>query len=104
SWQARVTELRFVSLASDHLRTINAGLKDVNELLYALRAYFESRDLRPTRDEYLAFSGSLRERVAGLRGTGWALRVTTAERDAFEREVRASGLPEFQITERDAGG
>ncbi|MFL5284385.1 MAG: putative bifunctional diguanylate cyclase/phosphodiesterase [Rhodopila sp.] len=104
TWQARMTELRFISLASDHLQTINAGLKDASELLYALRAYFESCEQPPVRSEYLAFSSSLRERVAGLRAAGWAPHITAAERDAFEREVQASGLPDFQITERDAGG
>src|SRR4051812_31177817 len=103
-WQARMTELRFFSLASHRLQTINAGLKDANELLYSLQAYFESRDNRPARREYQAFSSSLRERVAGLRSTGWAPHVAAAERDAFEQEIRASGLPDFQITERDASG
>src|SRR5690242_746936 len=104
NWQARVTELRFAGLACDHLQAINAGLRDANELLYALRAYFESLDHPPTRTEYLAFAGSMRDRVAGLRDAGWAPHVTAAERDAFEQQVHASGLPDFQITERNASG
>jgi diguanylate cyclase (GGDEF)-like protein len=103
-WQAHLAELRFTSLAHDNLQTINAGLKDATDLLYSMRAYFESLDHRASRAEYLAFSKSLRERVVGLRDTGWAPRVTAAERDRFERDIRATGLPDFQIVERNAAG
>lgn len=103
-WQAHVAEVRFTSLARDDLQTINSGLKDATDLLYSMRAYFESLDHRPTRAEYLAFSSSLRERVVGLRDTGWAPRVTAAGRDRFEHAIRASGLPDFQIVQRGADG
>jgi diguanylate cyclase (GGDEF)-like protein len=103
-WQAHVAELRFTSLARDDLQTINSGLRDATDLLYSMRAYFESLDHRPSRDEYLAFSKSLRERLVGLRDTGWAPRVTSARRDRFEQEIRASGFPDFQIVERNEAG
>jgi diguanylate cyclase (GGDEF)-like protein len=103
-WHARVAELRFTSLARDHLQTINSELQDATDLLYAMRAYFESLDHNVSRAQYTAFSDSLRERVVGLRDTGWAPRVTAAERDAFEREIRATGIPDFQIVERNAEG
>jgi diguanylate cyclase (GGDEF)-like protein len=104
SWQTRVAELRFTSLAGDHLQTINAELKGAIDLQYSMRAYFESLDRLPTPIEYQAFSGSLRERVVGLRDTGWAPRVTAADRDAFEQEVRVFGMPGFQILERNDAG
>ena len=103
-WQAHVANVRFTSLARDDLQTINSGLRDATDLLYTMRAYFESLDHRVSRAEFQAFSHSLRERVVGLRDTGWAPRVTAAERDAFEHEVRASGFPNFQIIERNADG
>jgi diguanylate cyclase (GGDEF)-like protein len=98
-WRAHIAELRFTSLARDHLHTLNSGLTDTTDLLRSIRAYFESFDHPVTRTEYQAFSRSLRERVVGLRDTGWAPRVTAANRDAFEREIRASGWPDFQIVE-----
>ena len=104
SWQARVADLRFSSLARDHLQTINSGLADATDLLFSIRAYFESLDHLPTRTEFQAFSRSLRERVVGLRDTGWAPRVTAGERDQFEREVQAAGFPDFQIVERSPDG
>ncbi len=103
-WQSHVADIRFTSLAADHLQTINAGLKDATDLLYSMRAYFESLDHRATRAEYQRFSHTLRERVVGLRDTGWAPRVTGAERAAFEQAIQASGVPDFQIRERNAEG
>ena len=104
TWQDHLAELRFIGLARDHLQTLNAGLKDATDLLYSMRSYFESLDHPATRSEYQAFSHSLRDRVAGLRDTGWAPRVTRAERAAFEHAIQASGEPDFQILERDTAG
>jgi diguanylate cyclase (GGDEF)-like protein len=104
TWQAHVSELRASSLAGDHLQTINTGLKDATDLLYSMRAYFESRERPVSRAEFEAFSHSLRQRVPGLRDTGWAPRITAAQRDAFERDIRASGQTDFEIIERDATG
>jgi diguanylate cyclase (GGDEF)-like protein len=103
-WRERVAEVRFSSLASDHLQTINSGLEGATDLLYSLRAHFQSLDHLPSRAEFQAFSRDLRERVPGLRDTGWAPRITAADRDAFEQGVRASGYPDFQIKERNADG
>ncbi|MDB5399315.1 MAG: hypothetical protein JWQ55_1333 [Rhodopila sp.] len=103
-WQERVAEVRFSSLASDHLQTINSGLEGATDLLYSLRAHFQSLDHLPSRAEFQAFSHDLRERVPGLRDTGWAPRITAPDRNAFEQGVRASGYPDFQIKERNADG
>jgi EAL domain-containing protein (putative c-di-GMP-specific phosphodiesterase class I) len=96
-WESHVAELRFYNEARDRLRTINSGLNDATDLLWSMRAYLETMRHPVSRAEYVAFSGALRSRVVGLRDTGWAPRVTSSGRDAFEREVRATGLPDFQI-------
>jgi diguanylate cyclase len=103
-WEKHVAELRFVSEARDHLQTINSGLNDATDLLWSMRAWFETMRNPVSRAEYTAFSKALRTRVVGLRDTGWAPRVTAAEREGFEREVAATGLPGFQIVERGADG
>ncbi len=103
-WEKHVAELRFISDARDRLRTINSGLNDATDLLWSLRAYLETMRQPVSRSEYMAFSSALRSRVVGLRDTGWAPRVTAAERDTFEHDVRATGLPDFQIVERGADG
>lgn len=98
-WQAHVAELRFTSVARNHLQTLNAGLTDTIDVLRSIRAYFESSDHPPSREEFQAFSHSLRQRAAGLRDTGWAPLVTTAGRDAFEHDIASSGWPGFQIVQ-----
>jgi diguanylate cyclase len=103
-WQAHVRQLAFANLASDYLQTVNSGVRDATDLLYSLRAYFESRDDPVSRTEFETFSHTLRARLPGLRDTGWAPHVTAAERPAFERAVREAGVPGFQIIERDAQG
>ena len=103
-WQAHVEDIRFSSLARDHLQFINAGLQDATDLLYSMRAYFESLDHRPSLTEYRAFSESLREHTVGMRDTGWAPRVTAAEREAFEQRMRTSSFPDYQIQERGPDG
>ena len=82
-WQAHVRQLAFANLASDYLQTVNSGVKDATDLLYSLRAYFESRDDPVSRTEFETFSHTLRARLPGLRDTGWAPHVTAAERPAF---------------------
>jgi diguanylate cyclase len=103
-WERHVADLRFSSEARDRLQAINSGLNDATDLLWSMRAYFETVRHPISRAEYIAFSSALRSRVVGLRDTGWAPRVAAAERDAFERDVRASGAPDFQILERNADG
>jgi diguanylate cyclase (GGDEF)-like protein len=103
-WQARVAELRFAALASDNMRTVNMGLSDATGALWSLRAYFESRHGEVAKEEYQAFSASLRQRAPGLRDTGWAPRVLAADRDGFETAVRNQGTVGFQIKERGPDG
>lgn len=103
-WQDHLADLRFTNMARSHLQTMNAVLDDATGLLFSMRAYFESLDHPVSRTEYQTFSHSLRQRVVGLHDTGWAPRVTAAERPGFERAIRATGHPDFEIRERSADG
>jgi CHASE1-domain containing sensor protein len=67
-------------------------------------AFHVARHRPPSRAEFVNFSKDLRTRLAGLRDTGWAPRVAAAEREAFERTIRSTGFPEFQIKERGPEG
>jgi diguanylate cyclase len=69
-----------------------------------LRAYYTTADHPVGRTEFQAFAKDLRSRLLGLRNTGWARRVARAERDEFERALRAEGFANFEIWERDAQG
>jgi diguanylate cyclase (GGDEF)-like protein len=99
----RLFELKLAELAKSHELAINADLSYAAEAVYTLRAYLDTGD-QVTRTAYQAFAKSLRARLAGLRDTGWAVRVTRDEREAFERAGRNQGFANFQIWERDAAG
>lgn len=104
SWEDRVAEISFEDHARDRLRIMVNEFQDSSRLLYTLRAYIASADHPVSRAEYIRFSATLHGDVVSLRDTGWAPRITSAERADFEREVQASGVPGFQITERDSTG
>ncbi len=102
--ESRQAELDFTNRARSYHQTIKSDLANAASLLLTLRGYFSSTDRPISRGEFQAFSKTLRERVVGLRDTGWAPRVAGAERDAFERAVRDDGFPDFEIRERDGEG
>jgi CHASE1-domain containing sensor protein len=104
SWEYRVDGIDFENQARDRLNIMAGDFKDSSDLLYAIRAYIGSADGPVSRTEYARFSATLHGDVVSLRDIGWAPRVTLARRAAFEREMRASGLPDFEITERDSAG
>jgi len=104
SWEYRVAQISFENHARDRLRIMASEFKDSSGLLYTLRAYIAAADRPVSRSEFIRFSATLHRDVVSLRDTGWAPRVTLAERADFEREVRASGVPGFRITERDSTG
>jgi diguanylate cyclase (GGDEF)-like protein len=94
----------FENKAKLEQQVIDGELQAANTLLRTFRAYFEAVDHPVSRAEFGRFSTDLHDRVAGMRDAGWAPRVTRAERADFERAVRASGEPDFQILERGAAG
>jgi diguanylate cyclase (GGDEF)-like protein len=104
NWDNRLADLKLQELAKNDQQTLNSDLEYATEVLYTLRAYYNTHGHTVSRSEFQAFAKDLRSRLVGLRNTGWALRVTREKRDAFERSVRADGFPNFEIWERDAQG
>jgi diguanylate cyclase (GGDEF)-like protein len=104
NWEERLADLKLQQLAKNDQQTLSSDLQYATDVLYTLRAYYNTSDHAVSRAEFQAFAKDLRGRLVGMRNTGWALRVTRAERDGFERAVRAEGFPNFEIWERDAQG
>ncbi len=101
---ARLSEEKFAELARDYQQSIADSLARVTDVVKVEQAYFETSDT-VTRREFEAFAKTVRETLAfGLRDTTWLPRVTAAQRAAFEQQVRAEGVPGFEIRERDAAG
>ncbi len=103
-WEYQLAQIRFQNEARDRLRIMSADFNESSNLLYTLRAYVDSLDRPVSRQDYVRFSEALHSRIVSLRDTGWAPRITLAERPAFEQAMQASGLADFHITERDATG
>jgi signal transduction histidine kinase len=99
----RVAQLDFTDLAKSQNQVLDADLSKATDLLYTLRAFFDSSDY-VSRTEYQGFAANLRSRLPGLRNTGWAALVAGTDRANFEGDVRTGGLPGFQIWERDTTG
>src|SRR5262249_6305977 len=99
-----LAELKFQEISRNQAQSLNADLEYATGVLYTLRAHYLATDHAISRAEFQSFVLSLRKRLVGLRNTGWAIRVTRENRDAFERSVRAEGFPSFEIWERGADG
>lgn len=97
SWDYQVAEIDFQSKAKSYLELINADLDEADTLMYTIAAFIGANRRPVTVDEFLRFSSGLHHRVAGLRDTAWAPRVTFAQRAGFERDARAQGLRGFEI-------
>jgi diguanylate cyclase (GGDEF)-like protein len=104
NWEERLADLKLQELAKNDQQTLNSDLQYATDVLYTLRAYYNTPDRTVSRSDFQGFAKDLRSRLIGLRNTGWALRVTREGRDDFERSVRAEGFPDFEIWERDTQG
>ena len=100
----RIAEYGFADLAKGENQILEADLAKATDLLFTLRSFFDASDHHVSRVEYQAFAANLRSRLPGLRNTGWAAVVSQADVARFEHSVRATGLPDFAIWERDPSG
>jgi diguanylate cyclase (GGDEF)-like protein len=97
SWDYQVAEIDFQSKAKSYVEVINADLSDADTLPYTIAAFIGANRRPVTADAFLRFSSGLHHRVAGLRDTAWAPRVSLGERAALERDAQAQGLRGFEI-------
>lgn len=100
----RIADLDFVERANAALQTIQHHVDNAHGALFALRDLFDSTERPISVTEYQFFAQRLRQRIPGLRDTGWAPRVARADRDVFEQSVRANGAPNYRIWEREQNG
>ena len=100
----RIAQLAFVKKASESLQAIKTRVAGANEALFTLRDLLDSTHQPVTVGEFQFFTERLRERFPGLRDAGWAPRVARPDRESFEAAVRANGVPNYRIWERDKAG
>lgn len=70
--------------------------------LAGLARLFESSD-EVTSEEFERYAGAL-TRYPGIRAWEWLPAVPAADRASFEQKVRAGGLPQFEIGQRNTAG
>lgn len=96
-------QIAFEQLADSETGRAAEFLEDLERVeLEGLAKLFESSE-EVTADEFVRYVNGL-SRSPGIRAWEWLPAVPAAEREHFEQQVRASGLPNFAITQRDGGG
>ncbi len=91
---------RFQLLASERYSRIEERFEDQEQRLDGLRRFFANSD-SVSRAEFDGYTQPLLHRTQAY---SFAKRIPGAERAAFERQVRAEGLPEFTLRELNADG
>jgi diguanylate cyclase (GGDEF)-like protein len=104
SWANQVANIKFEDAARERVGLINSDLANAASTLDTVRAFFQGDEHPVSREEFTRFARVARSHTAGLRDLMWAPRVTARERDGFERKIRASGFPNFEIRQFDGSG
>ena len=95
-WEERLAKAKFVALASDYATVLQNGLDDYLGKLLAVRAFYDaSYEVDP--DEFAVFTKQITRGYDDTMRLVWAPRVTRDQRAAFEQEVRATDLTDFNI-------
>ena len=97
---AEVEQERASALAEEYFAGRTAAfvreMREVTEELQHIRSFFvASRHV--SRAEFSVFAGEILSRHPAIAAVQWAPRVSSADRLRHEREVRADGLPGYQI-------
>jgi len=95
--------LAFAQLADSETGRAAEFLRGIEYVeLAGLAKLFESSH-EVTSDEFQRYAGAL-TRSPGIQAWQWLPAVSVAERASFEQKVRADGLPEFEIGQRNTAG
>jgi len=108
AWTAHLHEQHrqqgiFAQLAASRTLTISKTMRALRDTeLESLGLFYESRT-NVTPDEFFRYSNFLTQSNV-VQGWGWAPMVDAEEKDRFEKSVRARGIKNFSIWEKDARG
>ena len=85
-----------------HRTAIEEGLLIAEDLIYAMKGLFDSRD-DVTREEFATFAGVLLQRADYIQALEWVPRVSDKQRAEFEARARAEGVTNYQFREQQDG-
>ncbi len=77
--------------------TLQNGIEDYWDKLYAVRAFFESSNRAITREEFETFSNSLLVDRVAILNISWVPRIKREGRAAHEAEAARDGLIDYHI-------
>lgn len=101
--ERELTQVRFESIAEDHIQTIERRIQDVFEAVHLMAGFHQGAPRLSPRD-FEIYARSLRHRRPGLRMLVWAPRVEHEQRRRLEEEVRAHHDLPFAIRQRNDEG
>ncbi|MET1255272.1 CHASE domain-containing protein [Aliikangiella maris] len=95
--------LEFREVAQAASEKLSVQFSRYLEVVESIERFFVS-SVEVTQDEFRSFVANSLVTKAGFQGLGWNPIVTLENRDQFVADVRASGLADFNIMQRDSGG
>ena len=95
--------LRFEGLAIEVVRSIERESSANLRAVHSLVALYDSSET-VTLEEFRRFGTVMLSEYPSLRAVSWNPLVRDADRERFEREIRADGLPGFRIERAAAEG
>ena len=97
SGEQRAIVQEFNGRANNQAITLQNGIDDYWDELYAVHALFESLNLNVTREEFEIFSREQLSRHTGILNIAWAPRVKRDERAAHELAAARDGVSDYHI-------
>ena len=104
SAEQRATVEEFNARANNQAITLDNGVDDYWDELYAVRALFESLDQKVTREQFATFARSQLSRHPGMMNIAWAPRITRDQRAAHELAANRDGFTDYHIRAKAADG
>ncbi|MFH1406647.1 MAG: CHASE domain-containing protein [Candidatus Omnitrophota bacterium] len=100
-WEQERLRTSFEILASDRASHIEDVLNDRVDLLYSIRGFYDSSK-EVERNEFHVFTAIFLRHYRDIIYLAWIPRITDAELQSFEEDIRKEGYADFQITEMDS--
>jgi signal transduction histidine kinase/CHASE1-domain containing sensor protein/FixJ family two-component response regulator len=105
-WAAEERHIRtdFVRAASERASVISRAIEYNCLALESTRSFCIADHEGVERDEFHTFVQPFFAHMVGIQALEWVPRVTDADRDRFEADLRRRGFKDFQITEKGPDG
>jgi diguanylate cyclase (GGDEF)-like protein/PAS domain S-box-containing protein len=104
SAEQRATVQEFNARANNQAITMDNGIDDYWDELYAVQALIESLNQKITREQFGSFAKALVSRHTGMLNIAWAPRVARDQRAAYELAANRDGFTDYHIRAIAADG